>query len=209
MAARRGKLLGIELDDVSWHRTVRRQLAPGTTPDAVEIPQKHANALLRSVARLVADIPTGGTPLVVWQQGPDELLVDTASATLACSSGLVRIALKVDCDQLDGPATVGVPLAVGAPGRPSGLVMSTFTRADGPAVVVDLWSEALTAFAWETLLELARRLSAEVGRDTKGRALVPADISAASNRLIITPMARHDVTLADVTLVDVGTTGRR
>lgn len=198
MAARRGTLLGVELDDVSWHRTLRRQLAPGTTPDAVEIPQKHANSLLRPVTRQVADIPADGTPLVVWQHGTDELLVNTATATLACSSGLVRVAIKVDCDQIGKPATVVVPLAVGAPGRPSGLVMSTFTRVDGPAVVVDIWSEALTAFAWETLLELARRLCAEVGRDTKGRALVPADISAAQGKLIVTPMARHDVTLSDI-----------
>jgi len=196
MAARRARLLGIDLDDVSWHKTVRRRLEPGNTSGVLDVPQTQANAMLRSIVRFVADIPSTGTPLVVWTQGPDELLVDTASLALRCTSGLIRVSVTVDCDQLDEPASVTVPLAVGAPNRPSGLVMAAFTRIDGPAGVADLWSDALTAFAWEAVLELARRLCVETGRDTKGRALVPVEISAASRRLLITPMARHDVTLA-------------
>ena len=196
MAARRGLLLGIDLDDVSWHKKTRRQLEPGNTSRVLDIPQKQANAMLRSIVRFVADIPASGTPLVVWTQGTDELLVDTASVTLECTSGLIRVKVTVECDQLDEPTRVVVPLAVGAPNRSSGLVMSAFTRVDGPAVVADVWSDALTAFAWEAVLELARRLCVETGRDTKGRALIPVEISAAPQRLLVTPMARHDVTLA-------------
>jgi hypothetical protein len=189
-------LLGTDLDDVSWHTKTRRKLGPGTTSRVLDIPQKQANAMLGSIVRFVADIPATGTPLVVWTQGTDELLVDTASVTLACTSGLIRVRVQVDCDQLDEPTRVVVPLAVGAPDRSSGLVMSAFTRIDGPAIVADLWSDALTAFAWEAVLELARRLCAETGSDTKSRALIPVEISAASRRLLVTPMARHDVTLA-------------
>lgn len=195
MAPRPGRLLGVDLTDASWHRAIRKQLAPGTTPDPLTVPQGQANELLGSIVRSVADIPAGSTPTVVWTQQGSELLVDTSSLALECTTGLIRIRLDVHCDQLDSSSPAIVPLAVGAPGRPSGLVMSTFTRVDAPAIVADTWSDAITAFAWEALLELARRLCAEVGRDTKGRALIPVDISAARNQLVLTPMARHDITL--------------
>lgn len=176
-------------------RKLRKAIQPGTTADALTLAQKDATDMLRTVVRRVADLPAGASPTVVWSRGADEVLVDTGTIALACTTGLVRVSLTVDCDQLDRPATAMVPLAVGSPGRPSGLVMSTFTRVDAPPVVAETWSDALAAFAWESLLELARQLCADVGRDTKGRALLPADISAAPAELIVTPIARHDITL--------------
>jgi hypothetical protein len=71
--------------------------------------------------------------------------------------------------------------------------MSTFERVDAPDLISGLWSEALTALAWEALLELAARLCAAVGKDAQGRPLIPASIAAAPELLIITPMARNDL----------------
>jgi hypothetical protein len=105
----------------------------------------------------------------------------------------VTIGLTVDCDQLAEPVTATVPIAVGRVDSPAGLVMSTFQRVQAPDLVADLWSEAITAFAWEALLELARRLCADMGHDAAGRALIPGGIAAAPDVLIIQPMARHDL----------------
>jgi hypothetical protein len=204
MAPRSGQLLGVDLGDISWHTSVRsgvgrKELAPGTTPKPLTVPQAQANKLLGSIVRVVADIPRGASPEVVWTQGSDELLVDTRSIGLVCTNGLVRVSLAVDCDQLATPAKVTVPLAVGSPAQPNGLIMSSFTRIDAPGEIVHIWSEAITAFAWEALLELAAQLCAEVGKDGRGRPLIPVDISASNKHLIVTPMARHDVTRSTVT----------
>ena len=193
---RPGRLLGVDLDDLTWMVTTRRRVPPGETPgEAITVSTKHANQLLRSIVRFVADIPADAPPGVVWQQGTDELWVDTSSIAIACSSGLVRIALTVDCDQVDEPTKVTVPIAVGTPKVPSGLVMSTFNRVEGPRVIADVWSDAIAAFAWEALVELAGKIAASVGKDSTGRPLIPADISATRNQLLVTPMARHDVSV--------------
>jgi hypothetical protein len=193
-APRPGRLLGVELDDVGFFRATRRRaIPPGTVLDGtVDVPEAAAQRLLRSIVRLVADIPAGSTPDVVWRLGRNELLVHTDTVELTCTSGLVRISFAVDCDQIAKPATVTVPIAVGTATAPTGLVMSTFSRVDGPPAVTDVWSDAISAFAWEALVELARKLCAELGRDDRGRPLIPVDIGAGTKLLIVTAMARHD-----------------
>ncbi len=86
-----------------------------------------------------------------------------------------------------------VPFAVGRPDAPRGLLMATTDRVDAPAIVADGWSAAITAFCWEAILELARRVSAESGNDQRGRPLVPGAIGADKGLLVVQPMARHDL----------------
>lgn len=162
-------------------------------PDSLSVPAGDAQRILRETVRFVADIPKGSSPDVVWVQGDSELLVRTAGIGLRCATGLVTIAIPVSCDQLTEDATVEVPLGVGQPGAPSGLVMSTLVRPTGPPVVVDAWAEALTAFAWEALVHLARSLSGAVGTDANGRPLVPAYVGAGAGVLEVQPMARHRI----------------
>ena len=130
-------------------------------------------------------------PEVVWSAGGSELLVHTARSTLSCSAGAVQVALLVSCDQLDGPMTVTVPFATGTEKDPRGLFLATVDRPAGPAVVVDVWAEALTAFAWECLLTLATELSAAAGKDSSGRPLVPAALGATDQALLVLPMVRN------------------
>ena len=118
--------------------------------------------------------------------------MDVATVTMTCADGLVRVGVKVGCDQLDSPMVMTVPIGVGTAEAPSGLVMSTVDRLDGPDLIVTHWSEAITAFAWEGLLELARRLCAEMGRDGSGLSLIPGAIGAAKGALLIQPMSRND-----------------
>jgi len=129
---------------------------------------------------------------VVWQQGAAELEVDTASVRIRCEEGLVTLGVIVSCDQLDAPTLIEVPLAVGTAEAPTGLVMSTVNRLQGPQVVTGAWSDAITAFAWEALLEVARRICEALGQDSARRAIVPGGIAAARGALLIQPMARPD-----------------
>jgi hypothetical protein len=130
---------------------------------------------------------------VVWEQDGSELWVDISTTTLTCIPGVIRVAVKVGCDQLPEPAVITVPFGVGTPEAPTGLVMSSLSRLDGPEVVTGRWTAALTAFAWEAILELARRMCAELGKDAAGLPLIPGSIAAGSQTLVLQPMARNDL----------------
>ena len=159
-------------------------------PALLRLPAHDAERILHQTIHQVADIPQH-FPQLVWLNGAAELLVRTKDVSLACDTGLVTITLTVNCDQLQEPHQVTVPLAVGTAELPTGLVMATLTRPLGPAVVVDAWAEPLTAFAWEALLHLAQTVSAAAGEDPEGRPLVPATIGAEQRLLLVQPAARH------------------
>jgi hypothetical protein len=169
---------------------VGSRLVPGATTDRLSIPQGDAQKILSGVTRLVADLPVGTTPVVVWHQGVDELWVDSSSVTITCEPGLVTMRLTVSCDQVREPVTLAVPFAVGTSKVPTGLLMTTFSQLAGPDVVVATWSEAVTAFCWEALVEVARAVCARLGKDRTGKALVPGGLGADTRRLLIQPMAR-------------------
>ena len=162
-----------------------------TVRDWLRVPAADAAKLVLGTARRVADLPRGSTGQVVWTAGTSELLVHTDRITMACNAGLVTIGLLVECDQVDGPQEIRVPLAVGTDKDPRGLFMSTFATPAGPAAVTDAWAGALTAFAWECLLTLAAQISGAAGTDTRGRPLVPVALGAGRGVLLVRPMARH------------------
>lgn len=159
-------------------------------PKDIEVPIKDAQKIVHSVVRLVLDLPRNTTPQVVWSLGDSELLVHSDRTRIACSSGVVTITALVECDQCE-PVKIPVPLGVGTKKAPSGLVMSTFTDLEGPREIVDVWSDAIKAFAWETLIEVVRVIAAQVGKDSRGRVLVPGSVGAAPGKLLIQPVARH------------------
>ena len=182
-----------------WFRLLdaRAKLKAGTpAPQPLRVPVDAANRALATTVRLVANLPTGTSGDVVWTHGAAELLVHTEDVKLACASGAVTVSVPVSCDQVPAGATVTVPFAVGSDRRTAGLVMSSFSRPVGPDAVTTLWSEALMAFAWETVLLLAQRLCGAVGHDAAGRPLVPASIGAEPGVLILQPMARNELSRA-------------
>ena len=152
---------------------------PGTlTTQPLTVPQRDAQVALREVVRLVADLPLGTSPIVVWEHEGSELLIDTGSIALVCGDALVSVSVAVSCDQVPERTRITVPFGVGTPDAPSGLVMSTLRALDGPDLVTSRWSEALTAFSWESLVELSRRLCEQLGHDAAGLPLVPGSISS-------------------------------
>ena len=167
-------------------------LVPGAlTREPLAIPERDAQRLLRDVVRLVADLPIGASPNVVWQLGDSELEVDSSATTISCAEGLVTINVFVNCDQLEKLTPISVPIAVGTAKAPTGLVMSSLTKLRGPEVVTRTWSDAIVAFAWESLVEVSRRVTGELQRDKRSKSLVPGGIAASKGVLIIQPMARH------------------
>lgn len=162
-------------------------------PPLLRVPVQQAQRTLRQTVRLVADLPRGSSPDVVWRDGANELLVHTGGISIACRPGLVAFGLPVTCDQLGKHATVQVPLGVGTPDAPAGLVMSSLARPVGPDVVVDVWSQALVAFVWEALVHLAQILCAQAGVDPAKRPLVPGAVAATRDLLLIQPVVRHQV----------------
>jgi hypothetical protein len=174
-------------------RAAEPSAVSGATSDALlRIPSDEAQKLMLPTARLVADLPAGSRLEVVWVSGTSELTVNIAGLTFGCDPGVVTIGVPVSCDQV-ASAVVTVSLAIGTAAEPSGLLMSTFTLPQGPPLIVDLWGEAVTAFAWEVLLHLIQQLSGQAGVDRSGEPLVPALIAADTDLLVIHPMARRSV----------------
>ncbi len=204
--ARAQRLAGVTLDNADLTQLITlvqtapwiakvgpaKKLKPGElTRGLMHIPQGEAQTALRGVVRLVADLPRDSTPVVVWQDRGSELEIDTAATSLSCRVGVVTVGVAVSCDQLSEQAVIEVPLGVGTAERPTGLVMSALTHLAGPSVVVDRWADAITAFAWECVVETARRLCELAGADAGGRPLTPGAIGAESKALIIQPMSPH------------------
>jgi hypothetical protein len=127
---------------------------------------------------------------VIWSQDGNELIVTTGKVTVDTDDGLVLVTIPVSCDQAAN-TTIQVPFAVGSVAQPAGLVAVTEERPRGPAVVVDVWAEALTAFAWRELLTVLARVAAQAGVDEDGAGLVPIALIATKDGVTILPMARH------------------
>ncbi|MEO6411896.1 MAG: hypothetical protein ABIO48_04855 [Pedococcus sp.] len=184
------------LTDASILKALRNadRLKPGDVPKKnVTVKAAEATRLLRRVIRFVADVSADSSPIVVWEQEGSELWVDISTVALTCIPGVIRVAVKVGCDQLSAPAVITVPFGVGTPEAPTGLVMSSLSRLDGPEVVTGRWTPALTAFTWEAILELARRMCAELGKDASGLPLIPGSIAAGSQTLVLQPMSRNNL----------------
>jgi hypothetical protein len=187
---------GTTFDDVSILRRLPTagRLKPGELPKkTLTFKAAEASRVLKQVIRFVADVPADTSPIVVWTEGGSELWVDISTVTLDAAPGLLRVSLKVGCDQLREAAAITVPFGVGTEEAPTGLVMSSLDRLDGPEIVTERWTPALTAFAWEAVLELASRLCAQLGTDGSGHALIPGSIGAGASTLLIQPMSRNDL----------------
>jgi hypothetical protein len=164
----------------------------------IRIATTEVQRILNDVVRTVADLPRAASPLVVWSLPPDELAVDISTTTIDCGPGLLKFSVEVSYDEID-PATqssrirVTVPFGVGRAEKPRGLLMSTMSQVVAPPVLADRWSDSITAFCWEAMLEVASRIAAQAGVDRQKRPLIPGNIAAEKGLLIVQPMARHDL----------------
>ena len=184
------QVLGVDLSRLRTMPTGLRLTDRRAASKWLSIPVATVNRMVPAVTRLVADLPTGTTPEVVWTSGSAELLVHTDQVSIAASAGVLQVAITVECDQVPEAATVTVPFVTGTVDNPRGLFLASFERPAGPAPVVAVWADALIAFAWESVITLATTLAAAAGQDAQGRALVPGVIAASRSALQVLPMPR-------------------
>jgi hypothetical protein len=146
-----------------------------------------ARAAARRVAGLVR--PTQRSE-IVWIDGGNQLAIDIAKLDVRVDEGQIEFTIPVRCDEV-GSAAVGVLFAVGSDQSPAGLYAAVSKRPTGPELVLDLWGDALVAFAWQCVLGIASGIAAATGKDARGNLLVPVELLAGARGVGIVPMARH------------------
>jgi len=127
---------------------------------------------------------------IVWVDGANQLAIDIGKLDVRVDDGQIHFNIAVRCDEV-GPAIVGVLFAVGSEQSPAGLYAAVSKRPAGPELVLDLWGDALVAFAWQCLLGIASGIAAATGKDARGNLLVPVELVAGVRGVGIVPMARH------------------
>jgi hypothetical protein len=129
-------------------------------------------------------------PPVLWSAGESRLLVHLGRATLRLGDAWIDAILPVECDEL-GMAPVTCTFLTTTADRPGGFVWAAEDRPRGPALVTELWGEALVALAWRALVEAARIVAAGAGTDPFERPYVPAAVLASPEALTVLPMPPH------------------
>ncbi|RZS86839.1 hypothetical protein EV189_2255 [Motilibacter rhizosphaerae] len=186
------------------HLVLDGPVAPGGTPGPIPVPPDGVQSVLVTALRQNAaggTVTTGDAlpQLLLWTSGPDRLLLDLTGVRVEVGEGQLLVHLLVICDQLTDPAggqgggeqVVTVRFVLGSPKRPAGLLAATPRLPEGPPVVVERWGEALTAYAWQAVLDASAGLAAATGRDTDGAPLVPTALTASADGLEVLPQARH------------------
>lgn len=168
--------------------------ASGELGKPVRVDPRSAVGLLRVAARRASGFVRPGSgeqyPQVLWVDGDNALAVLIARVDLRFGEGTITVRIPVRCDQT-GNALVEVLFATGSANRPAGLYAAAQRRPSGPEIVVATWGDSLVAFAWEAVLGMVAGLAAAAGKDTRGNVLVPAEMVASANGLVLQPMARH------------------
>jgi len=169
-------------------------LPPGKAGDPVTVRRDVVERLVTVAAIGAAGIdgPDGEptAPGVVWVDGDSELFVRVPEVRTAMGKGAIAVTIPVSCDEI-GDTDVHVTFAVGTPERPLGMVAAAEERPRGPRAVVDVWGAALTAFAWQVVLDVAAGTAAHAGDDQDGAFLLPAAIASSGTTMIVLPQARH------------------
>lgn len=147
-----------------------------------------ASAALAALVQLAAVQAAQGADSVVWDDGVNQLMVHASKIRAVVTEGMVRISIPVECDQLR--ATMEIPFAVGSEARKAGLILATAERPAGDALIARIWGDALIAFAYGALLDMAESLAGASGRDERNERLVPRGFIAKRGELIVESQAR-------------------
>jgi hypothetical protein len=179
-----------------------KPLKPGTVTAPIHVQPQEAAALIVLAARQAvleaagARVPIDSKQLpqwVLWQEGADALLVGVGDIKINFAAGSISVAIPVRCDQL--PRTRGlveVDLLFGLPDRPTGLLAAA-AEPRGPLMVVRRWGDALTALAWQAVLNSIGGVSAAAGSDHDGAPLIPVALTASATGFAVLAQARHEI----------------
>lgn len=166
-------------------------MSAGDVAPRVFAKPEEAAQLISVAAKRAAGLfrPTRRTE-VVWVASDSQLAVGLTGFEVEIGDGLLTMIIPVRCDQT-GPDHVRVTFALGADQSPAGLFAATPARPSGPAVIIAAWGDHLVAYAWQCLLGLVSGIAGAVGKDTRGNVLVPAELIASADGVMVVPMARH------------------
>jgi hypothetical protein len=175
-------------------------LVAGATAAPVLVPPKAASTLIVVAVRQAVLSATGSNmsagrlpESVLWQEADNALLVEVAGIVVELGEGIVSVSLPVRCGELpESRGLVVVDFVVGTPERPTGMLAAA-TEPRGPRAVVRRWGDALTALAWQALLDAAGGVAAAVGVDHDGAPLVPTALACSRDGLSVLPQARHEI----------------
>ena len=174
--------------------TFVRDVRAGQTVPPVTAPTDLVQRYLVGALATAAGAGRGSVVLrfepLLWDTGADRLLIHLAKATLQTGPGFVDLRLPVHCDET-GAADVVTTYLTAAPERPHGFVLASEDRPRGPALVVQVWGEALVALGWRALVELARMVAAARGTSASGLPLVASTVVAGPEGLTVTAMGAH------------------
>lgn len=143
---------------------------------------------LATLVRLAAMRRAEGADSVVWDDGINQLIVHAAKVRATAAEGMIRVAVPVECDQIR--ATMEVPFATGSGTRVAGMILATADRPAGDPVVARVWGEALVAFCYGAILDVADSLAGASGRDERNDRLVPRALRARRGQLVVESQAR-------------------
>jgi len=176
-------------------------LDPGQATTPVPIATKDVGTLVTLAVRQAVleaasePVPNDADRLpssVLWQDGPDALLVEVARIAVRVAEGVITVAIPVRCDQVTrGREVVEIDLVFGTATRPTGLLAAA-TEPRGPRVVVRRWGDALTALAWQAVLESIGGVAAAAGVDRDGSTLIPTALTVSASGIAVLAQARHE-----------------
>jgi hypothetical protein len=169
------------------------RLLPGQTGQPVTMTPAAVGASALAAAAAAAGITMvngiPSAPGVLWADGTSRLFVLLSKLQVRLAAGAIAVSVPVICDEAGG-TEVAVSFAVGRPDRPLGMTAAAEGRPRGPRTVVDVWGEAITALAWQVVLDVAAGAAATAGPDASGAPLIPVSITSTSDGLTVLPQAR-------------------
>ncbi len=132
------------------------------------------------------DPDTASEP-VIWDDGTNELLVYPEKVETELDDGIVRVTVPVETDA--GSAKMVVPFAVGSEKRVTGLIAAAPDRPLGDPLIAEIWGEALIAFAYKALLEVADNIAGASGRDVFNDRLIAQGLAVRDGALVVQSQA--------------------
>jgi hypothetical protein len=171
----------------------QKPVQPGTLGAPIAVDAPHLQLLIVAALGAFYVAPDATAPAqIVWHDHDSEVLVHLDRTLVRLSVGVVLVALTLQTDQT-GVGQVTVPLSVGSPQLPAGLLVVTESHPRGPVALVDRWGDAVVAAAWRALIDAAHALALQAGIDSSGARLVPAALSTDGKTFSVVPQARHAI----------------
>jgi hypothetical protein len=198
MPAEQVRRAGHDITAISAERdritTTFKPIAPGRLGKPFMLGLGEVRGRLTPALVVAAGLDRSRTPTppppVLWDDGVNRLLVHLAEAEVELGDGVIDVALAVECDETRVERVV-CTFVTSSPKRPAGFAWASESKPRGPAIIVDLWGEALVALCWRALIEIVRGGASASGIDTFDRPLIASTVAATPDGFLVVPQAAN------------------